>query len=182
MLITDIKRKEMAEDNGMHAIAERYGLEVIETTTDKNGYPKDLQNALVGFDTFEDAQDVAEEYGLRITTFVRKDGHEFYYRNNNTTYEPLHIRAEDYGDDYKVFDKNHHKNYYKNEVRPYLSDFDNIDDLFDFVNEQMNIITELENIGNDELVIVRDGEYYETIERNTMCWEHDDEIVIIGVI
>ena len=182
MLITDIKRKEMAEDNGMHAIAERYGLQVIETTTDKNGYPKDLQNALVGFDTFEEAQDVAEEYGLRITTFVRKDGHEFYYRNNNTTYEPLHIRAEDYGDDYKVFGINHRKNYYKNEVRPHLHDFDDIDDLMDFVEAQSDIIAELESLGDDELVIVRDGEYYETIERNIMRWYHDNELVIIGVI
>ena len=182
MVITDIKRKEMAEDNGMHAIAEQYGLTVIKTTTDKNGYPKDLQNALVGFDTFEEAQDVAEEYGLRITTFIRKAGHELYYRNNNTTYEPLHIRAEDYGDDYKVFGINHHKNYYKNEVRPYLSDFDNIDDLMDFVSAQEDIISALDDISRNELVIVRDGEYYETIERKTMRWDNEEELVVIGVI
>ena len=104
MLINDIiKPKENTEDNTIEEIADEYGLDIIETVTSGNGYPENLQKALVGFETFEQAQNVADQYGMMITTFTKRDGQQLYFRNGNQTYEPLRITVEDYGDDYKAY-------------------------------------------------------------------------------
>jgi hypothetical protein len=182
MLIDDIiKPKDNTEDNTIEAIADEYGLDVIETTSNGNGYPENLQKALVGFETFEEAQNVAEQYGMMITTFTKKDGQQLYFRNGNQTYEPLRITAEDYGDDYKAYSSKEAKSYFE-EVKLRLCEFENISDLKDFIDEQYPIIEELEYIDDDELVIVHNNEYYDTINREMMDWCHDTKQIIIGVI
>lgn len=183
MLIDDIiKPKENTEDNTIEAIADEYGLDVIETVTSGNGYPENLQKALVGFETFEEAQNVAKQYGMMITTFTRRDGQQLYFRNGNQTYEPLRITAEDYGDDFKAYSPKDAKSYFEEEVKPRLYEFKNISDLKDFIDEQSTIIDELEFSGDDELVIVYNNKYYETIDREMMDWYHDTKHIIIGVI
>lgn len=183
MLIDDIiKPKENTEDNTIEAIADEYGLDVIETTSNSDGYPENLQKALVGFETFEEAQDVAEQYGMMITTFTKEYGQQLYFRNGKQTYEPLRITAKDYGDNYKAYSSKDAKSYFEEEVKPRLCEFKNISDLQDFIDEQSTIIDELEFIGDDELVIVRNNEYYKTINREMMEWYADTKYISIGVI
>lgn len=55
-------------------IAAQNGLELIDTTSARNGYPQDLQKAIIGFDTFEQAEKLAKETGLRIEFFQQHDG------------------------------------------------------------------------------------------------------------
>ena len=183
MLIDDIiKPKDNTEEHTIEAIAYKYGLDVIETVTNGNGYPENLQKALVGFDTFEDAQNVAEQYGMMITTFTKRDGQQLYFRNGNQTYEPLRITAKDYGDDYKAYTSKDAKSYFEEEVKPHLCEYQNIRDLQDFIDEQCTIIDELEFIDDDELLIVHNNRYHETINREMMDWYHDTKYISIGVI
>jgi hypothetical protein len=88
----------------LDAIQMDYDLEMIETTTGRNGYPQSLKKALIGFQTFEQAQEIEKEYPeVRITTFHKRDGWQLWERNNNTTYEALKNSASNYGDDYNQF-------------------------------------------------------------------------------
>ena len=84
-----------------YTIAEIENLQVIETTSAMNGYPQSLQKALIGFDSFEDAERIANEYGLRIELFTKRDGWQLYYRTNNRAYSAIEVSAEEYGDDYR---------------------------------------------------------------------------------
>lgn len=51
-------------------IASENGLELIETTAERSGYPRGLQKAIIGFDTFDEAEKLAKEYGLDIEIFT----------------------------------------------------------------------------------------------------------------
>ena len=46
----------------MNEIASENGLQVIDTTTGLNGYPRFLKKAIIGFEDFEQAEKLAEEY------------------------------------------------------------------------------------------------------------------------
>ena len=48
-------KKDLAE------IASENGLQLIETTASRTGYPERLQKAIIGFDTFEQAEELAKE-------------------------------------------------------------------------------------------------------------------------
>ena len=57
------------EEFNIHEVAEENNLDVISTTTGKNGYPQSVKYAITGFPNFSEAEKLAEKYGLRITTF-----------------------------------------------------------------------------------------------------------------
>lgn len=60
------------EEFNIHEVAEENNLDVISTTTGKNGYPQSVKYAITGFPNFSEAEKLAEKYGLRITTFWKK--------------------------------------------------------------------------------------------------------------
>ena len=69
-----------------YTIAEIENLQVVDTTSAMSGYPQSLKKALIGFDSFEEAERIAGEYGLSIETFTKRDGWQLYYRTNNRAY------------------------------------------------------------------------------------------------
>ena len=107
------------EEFNIHEVAEENNLDVISTTTGKNGYPQSVRYAITGFPNFSEAEKLAEKYGLRITTFWKKAGWQLYVRDRNTTFEPMRISAENYGDDYMAFDSSSVESFYEDEVKPY---------------------------------------------------------------
>ena len=76
------------EEFNIYEVAEENNLDVISTTTGKNGYPQSVKYAITGFPNFSEAEKLAEKYGLRITTFWKKAGWQLYVRDRNTTFEP----------------------------------------------------------------------------------------------
>ena len=163
-------------------IAYEKGLEYIETTTGMNGYPQCIRGAIIGFETFEEAEEVAQEHGLRITTFFKRDGWHLYERNNNTAWEPLKITSCDYGDDYSHYDSDDVENFFEEYVAPMLGEFDNFEDLQTFIDEHKRIYEELQSIDEAQLVITCMGRYYETIDKKSMSWSNDSKTWVIGVM
>ena len=81
-------------------IAYERGLEVVETTQGMNGYPWGLGKAVIGFETFEEAQEVARESGGEVVDLSRRDGWQF-WKNTGKVGKEWEMNAEDYGDDYE---------------------------------------------------------------------------------
>lgn len=62
-----------------HLIQEDYGTLSCEGyTLGINGYPKHVRAILVGFDSFEDAEEVAKDFGVRVDVFRIRDGWHFW--------------------------------------------------------------------------------------------------------
>ena len=163
-------------------IASENGLQLIETTANSTGYPERLQKAIIGFDTFEQAEKLAKENGLSIEIFQQRDGWGLWYRTGSTAYEPFRRSAEDFGDDYSDFRKEDLEDFYENEVQPIVSDFDSFDDLRSFLDQKEKIKDEIEDAEDDEIVITCCGEYYDTIKEHTMSYNYDSHSYAIGLI
>ena len=62
-----------------HLIQEDYGtLSCEEYTHGINGYPERVRAILVGFDSFEDAEEVAKDFGVHVEVFRIRDGWNFW--------------------------------------------------------------------------------------------------------
>lgn len=163
-------------------IAEKESLELVETTSAINGYPQNLKPALIGLDTFEQAERISKEYGLSIEVFTRRDGWELFYRTNNRAWGPLEISAEDYGDDYRSFTSSDFDGYYENEVMPLIGEFDSFEQTEDFLRKQKVIYENIEALDEDEMVLTYKGEYYDRVYIHTLYHYYDTKSTIIGLI
>ena len=88
----------------INEIASENGLHVINTTTGLNGYPQFLKKAIIGFENFEQAENLAEEYHLDIEIFTKRDGWQLWNRDNNHAYDAFDRSASDYGENYQQFE------------------------------------------------------------------------------
>lgn len=166
----------------LNEIAYDNGLELIQTTAGMNGYPQQLQDAIIGFDTFEEAEKLAKENGLSIEVFTKRDGWDLWYRTGNTAWEAFERSCEDYGEDYAQYANGEAEDYVENEVRPFLSDIDDMDALCTFVQSGKETYDKIREADDDELVITHCGQYYDTIEKRTMAYEYDTHHYAIGLI
>ena len=166
-VIVDIK--ELAED---------YNLEYIETTTGTNGYPQNIKPALVGFETFEQAQEIADMYNLSIESFEKRDGWSLWTRNNRTMFDAYKLDAQrDFGDNYNEVDADVIIDGIKDNI-------DNLEyeDIADYLTEQATILEEIESAGENEVVVTYMGKYYDTLPQQSMSFYHDTRYYIIGLI
>lgn len=163
-------------------IASENGLQVIETTSSITGYPEGLQKAIIGFDTFEEAEVLAKENGLSIEAFKKHDGWNLWYRTGCQMWEAFLRSAEDFGDDYRGYTKEDLEDFYLNEVQPMVSEFEDLDSLRCFLDLMGKIKDEIEDAEDDELVIACCGEYYATIKARTMSYCYDAHSYAIGLI
>ena len=46
-------------------LAAQGGFELIETTSERSGYPLDLKKAIIGFDSMEEAREYAEQHDFK---------------------------------------------------------------------------------------------------------------------
>lgn len=174
----------MKTTKDLHEIAESNGLEIIETTSQANGYPSNLKYAIIGFETFEDAEKLATEHDLEIQSFEKRDGWQLWARTGNTAYEPFKNNSDDYGDNYSEFDGGSidEETFLQDEVLERLSDFNNFEDLQNFINSKKEFFEEIEKAGVHQKVITYMGDYYETIDAESMYFSHDTHHYVIGLI
>lgn len=171
----------------LREIAEKNGLTYIETTSGSNGYPSNIKGAIIGFETFEEAEKLADEHNLSIEFFKKKDGWQLWERTNNEAHEPMTNSAEDYGDNYGEFEKISESEFIENEILPTLRDLEQTDYcdfefLEGFISEKKKLFEEIDSMEEDEIVITREGNYHDTIKRNSMYFGHDTKHTIIGLI
>ena len=166
----------------LEEIASENGLQLIDATSSITGHPERLQKAIIGFDTFDQAEELAKENGLSIEIFNQHDGWDLWYRTGCTAYEPFRRSAEDFGDDYSEFSKCDLEDFYENEVQPMVSDFESFDALRRFLDQKEKIQDEIEDAEDDEIVITCCGEYYDTIKEHTMSYHYDAHSYAIGLI
>lgn len=68
----------------LEIIAEQNGLEVVNTTEGRNGYPIGIMPMLKGFESFEQFQTIANQYpNLNHFELEKKDGWQLWYRQSD---------------------------------------------------------------------------------------------------
>ena len=166
----------------LESIAEDFGLEVITTTSARNGYPQRLKSAIIGFDSFELADKLAKVNGLSIEIFTKRDGWCLWYRTGNHALAPFERDGAEYGDEYRQYSKEDLEGFYENEVQPSVCAFDDFESLRCFLDIMEEIHDRLEAADDDEIVLASCGGYYDTIEKTTMSYCYDTHHFSIGLI
>ena len=166
----------------LESIAYENGLELIDTTSARNGYPQRLQRAIIGFDTFEEAEKLANENVLSIEIFSKHDGWTLWYRTGDKAWEPFERSAEDYGDEYRQYSKEDLEGFYMNEVQPSVCAFDDFESLRCFLNIMEEVRDKIEDADDDEIVLASCGGYYDTVKKTTMAYVYDTHHFAIGLI
>lgn len=170
----------------LREIAELNGLTYAESTSGTNGYPSNIKGIIIGFDSFTEAEKLADEYNLTIEIFKRKDGWQLWERTNSQAYEPMRNSSEDYGDNYSWYGKMSEKEFIETEVSETLKhlteDGADFDTLENFIKDSKKLYNEIETMEDDEIVITCQGDYYETIKKESMYWTHDTKHITIGLI
>lgn len=165
----------------LRELAEQNGLRFVEATSESNGYPRNLKDALVGFDTFEEAEALAKEHGLDIMLLHKRDGWQLWYRQGYA-HEPMRITSADYGDDYSALVYMEEEDFYDEEVAPMLDAFSTLAELKAFIEDKEEIWEEMSTMGEDEIMILHDGKFYEKIAKNPMSWSFDTHNYEIGLV
>ncbi len=167
----------------LREIAEIEGLEYFETTSEASGYPHYIKGALKGFDTFEQAEEIAQKYDLDIQEFHKRDGQQLWSRAGWAN-RAFQNSDSDYGDNYSSFNGGEisEEEFFESEVKPCLENFDNFEDLNGFLKQKEELFDNICCADIDELVITYCGDYYETIKKESMYFYHDTKHYVIGLI
>ena len=163
-------------------LAYQNGLELIETTSERSGYPRNLKKAIIGFDSFEEASKLAQEHGLSIEVFQRRDGWSLWYRTKKLATESFHLTEETFGENYRVFTAEDEDTYYENEVKGKVASFDSFEDINGFLTEQERIYDSVCVLGDNEGVLTEDGTMIGEIALHTMKYHYDVFSYAIGVV
>ena len=163
-------------------LAKQENLELISTTDSQNGYPHNEMQAIIGFDSFEQAEELAEKNNLSVEVFIKRDGNDFWFRTGNKAYEAFERESADYGEDCTTYTKEDVEKYYTNEIEGMLSDFEDLDELSAFVDSHKAIYAALKNLKDGELLIVCNGEVCDTVQQTTMSYSNDSHMYAIGLI
>ena len=172
----------------INEIASENDLQVIDTTTGLNGYPQSLKKAIIGFEDFEQAEKLAEEYHLDIEVFTKRDGWQLWSRDNNSAYDAFERSASDYGENYLQFEANMSPDDFLQQVgaASYIDELADEEDGLDRIEEYMKDLRELYNAiakASDDEIVIADGDVYvETIKERTMQYSYDTKHYVIGLI
>lgn len=169
------------EIEDLSRLAEAHGLKYIETTTARNGYPEKIRGAIIGFESFEEAEELAKEWGLRIAYFTRKDGWQLWTRSKGIANRAFELTGEHFGNNCSHYTKYDEEFFYEREIEPFLGEFNHIRNLKDFIEQREAVSDAINELEQGELLIVRDGYPLYVVQEKAMSYYSDTWTYTIGV-
>ena len=157
----------------------------IETTTNRTGYPSELKKAVIGFDTYEEAEAYAEEHDMSIESFFQKDGWSLWARDGY----PLHafqLHASDFSDDYRQYNWCDAERFME-EAMEELAELKEYDDwteeqVEDYLEKARKVRDEISKLKEGQFACVYDNYVFAVYECETMQYYHDGTTYAIGCI
>jgi hypothetical protein len=161
--------------------ADELGLTIIETTSEGNGYPRNLKTAIVGFEDFEDAENFAQENGGEIIELKRKAGQQLWSRGSRA-FEPFYMSTiYDNDPNCEIYFCGDEERFTDN-VKEQIAELNDFALIQSYVEEKSEIWDEFCTLGENEFILVKDGKLEGVIEEERMDYEYDSTYYRIGVI
>ena len=157
-------------------------LTTISTTSEANGYPANVQTAIIGFDNFAEAEKFAKAHHLDIIHVERAHGSDLWTRRGEA-YKEIERDGSEFGDDWMAysplsFDA---QEFFADVVKDIINDMETLDDAIECLNNFKKLIDAIESADDDELVL-SDGSNIETIQKHCMQYSYDSHEYAIAVI
>lgn len=155
-------------------LAEEKSLNLVEVTQGMNGYPKGLYKAIIGFENFKEAEDLAEEFGLELVAMRSRDGWQF-YEELGRRYEPFSACDAYEENDYDILPRMSYARYINQEnILGNLAEVSGFDDMSAIIDRHKHIFEEIECLEDGELVVVhRESGEAERVKEYTCHYHYD---------
>ena len=146
-------------------IAEENNLSVVELSNGKE--------ALIHFESFEQAEKIADAYGLDTVYLKKKDG-ESWKIYSYMPLGPIEVSALELGDDFEEWSSV--EDFFENEIRAYLPDSLNNGD-YDFeefikkTEDWKEIYHNLLKLKEGEIVLTYENRYLDTVKKEATYFE-----------
>lgn len=154
---------------------ESFDLQIGEITYGSNNYPSNLGDfAVTGFNTYEQAKDLAQELEVDICLFKKKDGWHFWEKMGDR-HKPLTYQdyLYDLGDDYQIIsDMNQENDYYEQTIKDFASKWE-FNKIQNVLNERKNVIDKLEELPETHVLIKYCYGFFETFPKECMFYHED---------
>jgi hypothetical protein len=149
-------------------------LQIVEVTQGMNGYPKGIYKAIVGFESFEDAECIANKKDLEIVVLRSRDGWQF-FENLGRTYSPFDEYAAYPSDEYDHYTNISFDGFCAQEdVQGTLATAGDFDEMLAMLENFKEIFEQIENLGSDEVAVIhRESGEGETIKKEYCHYHYD---------
>ena len=172
-----------SENSIMSELAYEYNLSPINVFPKGNGKSDKPKIALVDFEDYRRAYVIAIKNELNVEVFEKESFDSKWIRTGIIAKDSFKRNKKEFDKDCKFYDENDADKFFKTYIKPRLSEFDNLEDLSEFIYLMNDISDEIGDCGPNEFVVVKDDECIEVVEKSCMCY--DDQAGgshIIGLI
>ena len=157
-------------------LAHDWGLDIVEVTKGKNGYPEGLYKAIVGFDYFENAEDFAEQVNGEVVLLSKRNGHHL-WTNKGRAYEGIEMANLIDENRYKAFENEiDFEEWCCSEIEWHINSGFNLFDLRDKIDQLCETYDEIRTKGRNEISIVDIKDYSCEISDMYVTSIHDDDV------
>ena len=157
-------------------LADDWGLDIVEVTKGKNGYPEGLYKAIVGFDYFENAKDFAKQVNGEVVLLSKGDGHHL-WTNKGRAYEGIERAKLIDEERYKAFESVlDFEEWCCKEIEWQMNSGFNLFDLRNKIDQMCDTYDEICTKGRNEIAIVNTKDYSCETTDKYVCAIHDDDV------
>lgn len=161
--------------------AEFLGYEIVETTSEVSGYPRNLKKVITGFQDFDEAESFAKDNGCEIIKLRRKAGQQLWSRGSRV-FEPFYMSTiYDNDANYEMYFCGDEERFTDN-VKEQIAEMNDFALIQSFIEEKTEIWDEFCTLGENEFILVKDGKLEGVIKEERMDYEYDSTYYRIGVI
>ena len=155
---------------------------LIETTSEANGYPRNLRKAIIGFENFEQAEELAEKHGLSIEMFERRDGWDLWTRRDRAfkSFDMANIYVEEGYDFYKKISFEEFCE--REDVQGQLKECADFDEMSAWLENFKELFEEIETLKEGEILIKDNYGNTFVSKEYTMQYSYDTHNYAIGLI
>lgn len=166
----------------LETIAYEYGLELIETTSETSGYPRNLKKAIIGFATFEEAQELADRYGLTVREFTKRDGWQLWVRGRRMweEYDYEKVFRDALSVDVEVY-RPGEESVVMEALRNSLGDCDILESMRCLIDKTEQVLDALDSCEDSEFIVAVCGDVEGVYKRKVMSYSYDSSSYAIGI-
>lgn len=153
-------------------------LEVVETTSERSGYPRYIIPAIIGFEDWDQAELFCDENpDSQLMWLDRRDGWNLWHRGNNAIV-PLDIERDlgEKGELYKTPDEA------LESIKSDLESADTLDELYDMLDKYSLLCAAANDLDNDEAIFLQNGMWEVVKIKDVIEWHEDVYHTVLAAI